>query len=318
MLRTRRLVPLALIALAFGCAQPKAASPPASGHRAPPPPQAGPFDAVTHDAADDPAFRAGMQDVAIASGESYMNGVVYVPPGPGPHPIAIVLHGYPGSERNGDLVQALRRAGWDVLVFHYRGSWGSEGKFSFTNALEDVDAAIGWVRSPRFVEQFRADPSRIALVGHSMGGFLALTEGAENPAVRCVASLAGANLGVFGAVAATPQGRAELEKRLGGWSGPIKGTSGKKLVKQLADNAKRFDTTARAAALAPRPVLLVAASRDEAVAPAQHHDPLVAAFAAAGAKRTTDVVLDADHAFSSQRVALTRVVVDWLANECLR
>jgi hypothetical protein len=34
------------------------------------------------------------------------------------------LHGFPGNERNFDVAQALRRAGYAALVFHYRGSWG--------------------------------------------------------------------------------------------------------------------------------------------------------------------------------------------------
>jgi pimeloyl-ACP methyl ester carboxylesterase len=126
-------------------------------------------------------------------GESYMVGIVYVAQGAGPHPLVILLHGYPGDERNADLAQSLRRAGWDVLLFHYRGAWGSQGKFGFSNALEDVGSALAEARTASFAKRFRSDPSRVVLVGHSMGGFLAITAAAEDPAVRCVASLAGAN-----------------------------------------------------------------------------------------------------------------------------
>jgi pimeloyl-ACP methyl ester carboxylesterase len=275
------------------------------------------FDPVTSDPPPgDPAFPAAIEEVAIPSGESYMNGIVYVAHGAGPHPVAILLHGYPGDEKSGDLAHALRRAGWDVLFFHYRGSWGSEGKFSFTHAREDVTSALEFVRTERFAQRFRADPSRIVLVGHSMGGFLALTTGADDAKVSCVASIAGANMGRFGMAAADPARRADLEKALGGWSGPIRGTSGKKLVKELTTNASRWDTTQTAAKLATRPVLLVAGVRDTVTAPPTHHDPVVAAFAAAGSTTTTAVVLDADHAFSDKRVALTRAVVDWLGTDC--
>ena len=245
-----------------------------------------------------------------------MNGIVYVASGPGPHPVAIVLHGYPGDEQNGDIAQALRRDGWDVVLFHYRGSWGSEGKFAFSNAREDVESALQRVRTARFAERYRADPTRVVLIGHSMGGFLALNLGADDPKVTCVASLAGANLGLFGAAAADKAQRADLEKALGGWSGPIRGTTGKKLVNELATNATRWDTTQTAAKLATRPVLLVAGVRDSVTPPPLHHDPLVAALGAAGSTKTQSVVLDTDHAFSDKRVALTHAVVEWVGAEC--
>ncbi len=312
--RARRLVPLAIVAaLSFGCAQtPKASKAPKA------PIVAGAsLDPVSSDpAVVDAAFPAAIADVAITSGESYMNGIVYVAQGAGPHPIVILLHGYPGHERNGDLAQALRRAGWDVLFFHYRGAWGSEGKFSFSRAVEDVESALAFVRDASFATKYRADPARIALVGHSMGGFLAILAGAEDPKVKCVASLAGANLGLMGQAAADRARRAELEKAFGGWSGPIRGASGKKLVAELVKNAKSFDTTQRAAALATRPVLLVAGTRDTVTPPPQHQQPLVAALNAAGAKQLTSVELDADHAFSDKRIALTRTVVEWIGAEC--
>ena len=173
----QRLVPIAVAAaLAFACAQQPGMP------KTPPLPVLASFDPVTSDPPPaDPAFPAAIEEVAIASGESYMNGIVYVASGPGPHPVAILLHGYPGDEQNGDIAQALRRAGWDVLFFHYRGSWGSEGRFSFSNAREDVISALELVHTKRFTQTFRADPSRVVLVGHSMGGFLALEVGAADP-----------------------------------------------------------------------------------------------------------------------------------------
>jgi len=309
----RSLVSVAIAAaLAFGCAQP-----PKQAAKPPPLVAATTFDPVTSDPPTvDPAFPAAIEEVGIPSGESYMNGIVYVASGAGPHPVVILLHGYPGHERNGDLAHALRRAGFDVLFFHYRGSWGSEGKFSFANARDDVVAALEFVRTERFAQKFRADPAHVVLVGHSMGGFLGLSVGADDPKVSCVASIAGANLGRFGMAAADPARRADLEKALGGWSGPIHGTSGKKLVKELVANASRWDTTQTAAKLAKRPVLLVAGVRDTVTAPPTHHDPVVAAFAAAGSTQAQAVVLDADHAFSDKRVALAHAVVDWLGSGC--
>ena len=60
-----------------------------------------------------------------------------------------------GNEQNLDLAQSVRRAGWNVLTFHYRGSWGSEGAFSFGHALEDADSAIAFLRDLAHAKQYR-------------------------------------------------------------------------------------------------------------------------------------------------------------------
>src|SRR5580700_12335767 len=113
--------------------------------------------------------RASMQELQIPSHGALLNGFVYVAAGAGPHPAVILLHGFPGNERNLDLAQDIRRAGWDVLYFDYRGSWGSTGEFSFTHGIEDTAAAIDYLRSPAMARTLRLDPSRIVLIGHSMG-----------------------------------------------------------------------------------------------------------------------------------------------------
>ncbi len=299
MTRELRLALASLFAVALGaCARPAA------------------FDPLATDPPYDRAQPAASIEASFESGGERMNAIVYQAAGAGPHPTAIVLHGFPGYERNLDIAQALRRAGWNTLVFHYRGAWGSGGSFGFAHVLEDVAAVVAQVRAPEFAARFRVDPARIALVGHSMGGFAALAAGADLAAVRCVASLAGANLGAFAQFAADPRGAAQLAAMLDGWSGPLRGSSGAELVREVAQNAQHFDSVRRAPALAAKPVLLVAATRDEITAPAQHHAPLVAALAAAGAAHLRVLELDADHGFSEQRVALTRAVLAFLQEEC--
>ena len=52
-----------------------------------------------------------MVELAFESNGHRVNGLMYLAQGAGPHPTVILLHGYPGNERNLDLAQALRRAG---------------------------------------------------------------------------------------------------------------------------------------------------------------------------------------------------------------
>jgi len=59
----------------------------------------------------------------------------------------ILLHGFPGNDRNLDLAQALRRDGFNLLFFIYRGARGSEGTYTFTHVIEDVGAAADFLRA---------------------------------------------------------------------------------------------------------------------------------------------------------------------------
>jgi predicted alpha/beta-fold hydrolase len=84
----------------------------------------------------DKAHPAAMTVIHIPTHGLLINGVVYSPTGAGPHPTIIICHGLPGNEKNLDLAQALRRAGWNAVTFNYRGSWGSPGNFRFAQNLE--------------------------------------------------------------------------------------------------------------------------------------------------------------------------------------
>ena len=49
---------------------------------------------------------------------------------------------------SGDLAQSVRRAGWNVLLFHYRGTWGAPGSFSQSSAIEDMAEVVRFLREP--------------------------------------------------------------------------------------------------------------------------------------------------------------------------
>ncbi len=126
---------------------------------------------VINDPTPDAAYPPHSAQVLVPSHGSGMNGLFYLAGGAGSHPTVVLLHGFPGNEQNLDLAQAIRRAGWNVLTMHYRGSWGSPGTFSIHNVLEDADAAVAFVRRADIASKFRIDTRRIVLGGHSMGGF---------------------------------------------------------------------------------------------------------------------------------------------------
>lgn len=144
---------------------------------------------ATYVAAAPPAdrqFPATSAPVQIPVAGVTVDGNLLVASGEGPHPTLVICNGLPGVERNLDLAQAARRAGWNVLVFHYRGAWGSRGEFSLANAAADGEAAVAFVRDPAMAAKYRIDPSRIVLLGHSVGGFVAAKAAGRDAAIGVI------------------------------------------------------------------------------------------------------------------------------------
>ena len=110
-------------------------------------------------------FEAGLDGVTFQSKGCKLLGGLYKAAGEGPRPTAVLLHGVPGVEKQLDIAYALRDLGWNCLYFHFRGSLGSEGAYSFAGLAEDTEAAVEWA-----LRQPSVDKDRIALIGGSMTG----------------------------------------------------------------------------------------------------------------------------------------------------
>jgi hypothetical protein len=234
---------------------------------------------------------------------------VWVPSRQDP-PKALLLHGFPGTELNFDLAHALRRSGFLVILPHYRGSWGMAGTYSWAHVLEDAHACAAWMRSPASSRAY-GDGDLRAVIGHSLGGFAALLAGVSVPAAKVV-SIAGFN---FGAVACRGRGNPAARDALGrDWDPatlPLGGTSGRALAEEALGCPEDWNLDRLGGRYAGRDVLLVAANRDEIAPPSIHHDPVVAAFAAAGVN-VSGARLDTDHSLASARTRLCDVVCHWL------
>ena len=258
--------------------------------------------------------RALMQTMQIPSHGELMNAFVYVAAGPGPHPAVILLHGFPGNERNLDLAQDMRRAGWDVLYFNYRGSWGTPGDFSFTHSIEDTAAALAYLRQAGVAKSLRLNPNRIVLMGHSMGGFMTVEAGAADPGIKAFALISAADMagrvqGLLGkekrpaVIAASAAGLADEGMA------PLAGCTPTGLADELADHVASWPFMGKVDALKNRSALIV--TSDDGLAPA--NDTFAAALRQAGDHHVTSVHLPTDHAYSDQRIELSRAVLHWLA-----
>lgn len=270
-------------------------------------------DPLVNDPPYDASPAASTPAVTFDSAGEDLLGVLHLPAGPGPHPVVVLLHGFPGNERNFDLAQALRRAGYASLVFHYRGSWGVGGTWSWGHVLEDTARVTAAVREPGFASAHRLDPARLALVGHSLGGFAALMTAAADPSVTAVASAAGIDMGRAAAdCRADPATRAGYVEAFGGDLGPLRGTSGEALVAEMEAAGDAWRLSALAGRLADRPVLLVGTTRDTVTPADVHYDPVAAAYRDHPVQALEHDVFPTDHALSDHRVALTRTILAFL------
>jgi pimeloyl-ACP methyl ester carboxylesterase len=127
-----------------------------------------------------------------------INGLLYSPPGAGPHPTLVICHGLPGNEKNLDLAQAVRGGGWNAVTFNYRGSWGSPGNFRFAQTLEDATAVLAYLRDPANAAKLGIDTQRIAIAGHSMGGWVTAHTAANDHALIGAILISAADMGSLG------------------------------------------------------------------------------------------------------------------------
>jgi diadenosine tetraphosphate (Ap4A) HIT family hydrolase/alpha/beta superfamily hydrolase len=252
---------------------------------------------------------AAMAAVQIDSHGAKMNAVLYTASGVGPHPTMLLLHGLPGNEQNLDLAQAVRRAGWNVLTFHYRGSWGSPGAFSFEHCAQDTEAALAWLRDPANVTRYGIDTNRLVLAGHSLGGAMAGRVGSSDRNVVGVALIDPADFAAIGRSFADPAVRkAFAEGEIRGDLPPLAGTSESALVDETEHAGAAFDLAAQAASLGNRPLLVIGAERGIA----RFGSGAVDAAHRAGNSSATFVSMETDHSFSDKRLALTQTIVNWL------
>jgi len=256
--------------------------------------------AIAHDPAPNAQAPTRNRETIIDSHGSGLTGMLLLASGTQPHRTVILLHGFPGYEQNMDLAQALRRDGWNVLAMHYRGSWGSQGTFSFTHCMEDAGAMLAFLRDPANAAKFHVDPRRIVVIGHSMGGFMAVAAMAQHPQIAAAVVISEGspiiNGPSFFGKKSDPADYA-----------PLAGTSPAALQREAEANAEAWSFAALAAKIAPRPVLDIT-SGDGLHA---SNRKLVAALIHAGS-RVSSLHMDTDHDFTDHRIALEATVLAWL------
>ena|SRR5450432_71292 len=260
--------------------------------------------AIFTDPPADAAHPAKMTVLHIPSHGLLINGLAYQPAGAGLHPTLVICHGLPGNEKNLDLAQAVRRAGWNAITFNYRGSWGSPGVYRFTQNLEDADAVLAYLRDPANATRLGIDTQRIAIAGHSMGGWIVAHTAAHDHGLIGAILISAGDMGVLGE---EPNDRlvAEMADDMEGLSG----VTAQSMADEDKANAKAFRMENAAAGLTQMPLLVLTA--DDGLAP--QSDAFVHAVEAQGGHKITTIHVATDHGWSDHRIALESAILTWLA-----
>lgn len=250
----------------------------------------------------DPAHPARVEVLHIPSAGLEINGLAYVASGPGAHPTLVICHGWPGNEKNLDLAQAVRRAGWNAITFNYRGSWGSPGEFHFVQVPEDAAAVIAWLRRPEVAARLGIDTRRIAIAGHSMGGWATARVAAADSTLLGAILIAPADMGRLGKLS-----RGDVVQAAAANAETLV-TTPEKMADELIAQSRAFSLIQCAPGLANIPLLVLSA--DDGLAASANS--LVAAVREQGGKRVQTQHFNTDHSWSDARLGLASSIVEWL------
>lgn len=116
----------------------------------------------------------------VQRGAEELKADIYVPPGEGPYPGVLMVHG--GAWMSGNKSHVTRHArvvaqnGYTVVAINYRLA----PKHKFPAQFEDCQTAVRWMRDN--AAKYLIDPLRVAGYGYSAGGHLVCLLGASSSA----------------------------------------------------------------------------------------------------------------------------------------
>jgi uncharacterized protein len=120
-----------------------------------------------------PDLLHGEQGLRFASAGAELAGTLLIPPGPGPHPAVVFVHGADPGSRHGVyrlLGSHLARRGVATLIYDKRGvgeSTGSHAGATFDDLTADALAGVDVVTAHPAI-----DPARVGVLGFSQGGWI--------------------------------------------------------------------------------------------------------------------------------------------------
>ncbi len=242
----------------------------------------------------------GIEGTSFISEGELCIATIYIGFGEGPRPTVLLLHGLPGFEKNIDIAYELREIGWNVMIPHYRGCWGSEGKYRFTGIPTDVKNAISLMETKSYV-----DKDKIFLVGHSMGAWATIITTAQDKRVKGAVAIAGGSTS------------SEVPDRIKVYLDSVikqkflKGITVEEAIEDWVKMGQELAAQDWIGKISPRPLLLIGGSKDATVTP----ESVKEVYAKAKKPTELEIIEEADHVFTRHRKKLVKKVTGWLQSK---
>jgi dipeptidyl aminopeptidase/acylaminoacyl peptidase len=264
------------------------------------------------------AYSQPVQPISIEfmSGGEYIRGQFYRSVNIDPIATLVLVPGWPGNPRDViGLGALLAQQNVNVLMFNPRGLYQSEGTATFAHTLEDIAAALNWLRQADTRNRFGVDHQRLALGGHSYGGGMALAYTASDTSVRRVISIAGNDHGYWirrvqkDSLFATNMRQSLLSTRVP--EGPARFDL-EATLQEIAEHQDIYGLQENAGRLANRSILLIGGWEDEQVTVEDVLLPFYRALKTVGAADVTLLMYHDNHGFGTARSQIAIDIQKWL------
>lgn len=215
--------------------------------------------------------------------------------------LLVVCHGFTGTKegrgRAVDMAQRAAGLGYPTFLFDFAGCGESEGDFtgvSLSGHIEDLKHALDYCEAAGY--------RRAITVGRSFGGTTVLCQAAidERVAGVCTWAAPADPYRLFSGLKGKPRDNGLV---------PLHGDAGTVYVKEsFFSDLAAYDVPARAAAVSPRPLLVIHGSADAVVPP----DDALAVYSRAGQPKELFIVPGADHQFTEHYLQVWEAMFSWL------
>lgn len=243
---------------------------------------------------NDDAFN---EELLIPIGEDSIAGYALIAKGENPKETVILIKGYPGNDTNFDIGQKIRQSGKNVILFNHRGAWGSQGVYSYSNCLADIQEVIRYLSQDEVSSRLRIKKDAYTLIGRSLGGGVALITGSQIPSVKNIIAISSVNYGSimtkYTSINQLGSYKKYMQRQI------MMNHDIDSFLQELLDNKKEYNIVKYAEELGTKSVLFIEDSN-------QNKDWILQV------PNAKYVVMDSDHNFVNEREELSSTILNWL------
>jgi len=259
-------------------------------------------------------------DITINRSGVLLKGKFYAVEGEGIFPTVILLHGFPGNEKDVlGIGENLAQAGINALTFNYSGTYESQGKASHEHNLNDINAAFIYLHQLENISKYKIDTSLIYLGGWCHGGGLGLAYAINHPEIHSVFSIAGSDQSVFfKEYVSNPEMKKMIDKSFAettakGITRFEDGAAPHEVAEGGIDKMiSSLDIKKNAATLALKNILLIGGWDDIQTTMEKFILPLYRALQTEKAQNVTIKAFQDDHYFGKTKNDVAQTLIEWI------